>query len=66
MSASKFSGKPDALPSQSRPERAESEALRFVGPAGIGAAAVVTAVEPGAALLLTVVPAEAAATAGFA
>ena len=63
MSASKCSGKPDALPSQSRPERAESEALRFVGPAGMGVAAAAAELE---LLLLTVVPADAAAAAGFA
>ena len=62
ISASKCSGNPEALPSQSRPDRVESETLRFVGPAGIGAAA---AAEPDDALA-TAAEADAAAMAGFA
>ena len=62
ISASKCSGNPDTLPSQSRPDRVDSEALRFVGPAGMG---VVAAAEPDAALAVAA-EAEAAAMAGFA
>lgn len=36
MSVSKFSGKPEDLPTQSWPDSADSESVRFVGPAPIG------------------------------
>ena len=62
MSASKCSGNPDAFPSQSRPDNVEREALRLVGPAGMGA---VAAVDPDAALLVAA-DADAAAMVEFA
>jgi len=36
MSVSKFSGKPEVLPTQSCPESVDNESVRFVGPAPIG------------------------------
>jgi len=36
MSVSKFSGKPEDLPTQSWPERVDKESVRFVGPTPIG------------------------------
>jgi len=36
MSVSKFSGKPEDLPTQSWPDRVDNESVRFVGPAPMG------------------------------